>query len=71
VMAGWVHGVLKTSDTIEDMLRYVHFEADELVYPATATRWLAARLQPAERAHELCRPSLRPGADAFILSDCE
>ncbi len=44
-----VHGGIETHDTIEDMLRYVHFEPDELV-----TRYrdkvAGARLTAAERA---------------------
>jgi len=44
-----VHGGIETHDTIEDMLRYVHFEPDELV-TLYRDKVAGARLSPAERA---------------------
>ena len=47
-----VHGGIETHDTIEDMLRYVHFEPDELV-SRYRDKVAGARLSAAERARYL------------------
>jgi len=47
-----VHGGVETHDTIEDMLRYVHFEPEELM-ARYHDKVASARLSAAERAHYL------------------